>query len=166
MNLPSTPREVVLCPNRRFLFTKKKCSVGHVMENTKSSRCEINPVTTTTFARFQVPAAVEFKSSLYVWATRLKAWTGRPGKIGPISLCNPLNAELNLICYLLALLVAHRIFHVSELGVNKNKQNVHFFFVNDLIQLYCLRNVSKTTKCSSSGRLVRSVLWYFFHASV
>ena len=31
---------------------------------------------------------------------------------------NPLNAELNPICHLLALLGAHHIFHVSELRVN------------------------------------------------
>jgi len=31
---------------------------------------------------------------------------------------NPLNAELNLICHLLALLGAHHIFHVSVLRVN------------------------------------------------
>jgi len=31
---------------------------------------------------------------------------------------NPLNAQLNPICHLLALLGAHHIFHVSGLGVN------------------------------------------------
>jgi len=31
---------------------------------------------------------------------------------------NPLNAELNLICHLLALLGAHPILHVSRIGVN------------------------------------------------
>ena len=31
---------------------------------------------------------------------------------------NPLNAELNPICYLLALLEAHYIFHVSRIRVN------------------------------------------------
>jgi hypothetical protein len=31
---------------------------------------------------------------------------------------NPLNAELNPICHLLALLGAHLIFHVSEIRVN------------------------------------------------
>jgi len=84
------------------------------MENTKSSNCETNPLMTTIFARFQVPATVEFKSSLYVWATRLKAWTGRPRKIGPISLCNPLNTELNPICYLLALLGGHLFFTLAS----------------------------------------------------
>jgi len=32
---------------------------------------------------------------------------------------NPLNADLNPICRLLALLGAHRIFHISELRVNR-----------------------------------------------
>ena len=35
-----------------------------------------------------------------------------------IKLVNPLNAELNPICHLLALLGAHHIFHVSGLRVN------------------------------------------------
>ena len=34
---------------------------------------------------------------------------------------NPLNSELNLICHLLALLVAHHILHVSGLGVKLQK---------------------------------------------
>ena len=33
---------------------------------------------------------------------------------------NPLNAELNPICHLLALLGAHHIFHVSGLRVNRS----------------------------------------------
>jgi len=33
-------------------------------------------------------------------------------------LFNPLNAELNTICHLLALLGAHHIFHVSRIRVN------------------------------------------------
>jgi hypothetical protein len=33
---------------------------------------------------------------------------------------NPLNAELNPICHLLALLGAHRIFHVSRIRVKDN----------------------------------------------
>ena len=31
---------------------------------------------------------------------------------------NPLNAELNPICHLLALLGAHHIFHISRIRVN------------------------------------------------
>jgi len=35
---------------------------------------------------------------------------------------NPLNAELNPICHLLALLEAHPIFHVSSIRVNNEMQ--------------------------------------------
>ena len=35
---------------------------------------------------------------------------------------NPLNAELNPICYLLALLGAHHFLHVSRIRVNHNKR--------------------------------------------
>jgi hypothetical protein len=34
---------------------------------------------------------------------------------------NPLNAKLNPICHLLALLRAHLIFHVSRISVNDEK---------------------------------------------
>jgi len=36
---------------------------------------------------------------------------------------NPLNAELNPICHLLALLGAHPIFHVSRIRVKKNPES-------------------------------------------
>jgi hypothetical protein len=36
---------------------------------------------------------------------------------------NPLNAKLNPICHLLALLGAHHILHVSRLRVNHNMVN-------------------------------------------
>jgi len=47
----------------------------------------------------------------------------RPGRsrareLISIQLFNPLNAELNPICHLLALLGAHPIFHVSRVRVN------------------------------------------------
>jgi len=35
-------------------------------------------------------------------------------------LFNPLNAELNPICHLLTLLVAHHILHVSRVRVNEH----------------------------------------------
>jgi len=37
------------------------------------------------------------------------------------SLFNPLNPELNPICYLLALLGAHHLLHVSRIGVKSLK---------------------------------------------
>jgi hypothetical protein len=36
---------------------------------------------------------------------------------------NPLNAELNSICHLLALLGAHPILHVSRIRVKKSQDN-------------------------------------------
>ena len=42
---------------------------------------------------------------------------------------NPLNAELNSICHLLALLGAHHIFHVSRIRINVNF-NVFFKLIN------------------------------------
>jgi hypothetical protein len=38
---------------------------------------------------------------------------------------NPLNAELNSICHLLALLGAHHVFHVSGLRVKKSGYNYY-----------------------------------------
>ena len=40
-------------------------------------------------------------------------------KLGLELYFNPLNAELNPICHLLALLGAHHILHVSRIRVNK-----------------------------------------------
>ena len=40
-----------------------------------------------------------------------------PAQSSPHTHINPLNAELNPICHLLALLGAHHIFHVSGLRV-------------------------------------------------
>jgi len=42
---------------------------------------------------------------------------GRPGLSWIDSVLNPLNPELNPICYLLALLGAHRFLHVSRIRV-------------------------------------------------
>jgi len=39
---------------------------------------------------------------------------------GIVDYINPLNAELNPICHLLALLGAHHILHVSRIRVKKN----------------------------------------------
>jgi len=45
---------------------------------------------------------------------------------------NPLNAELNSICYLLALLGAHHILHVSRIRVNLHYFNTFFHKVGAL----------------------------------
>ena len=47
--------------------------------------------------------------------------------------------------------------------IRTNKINT--FYINALIQLYCLLHLSNIN-CSSSGRLVHVVLWYFFHPSI
>jgi hypothetical protein len=39
---------------------------------------------------------------------------------------NPLNAELNLICHLLALLGAHHILHISRVRVKKDEVTGHW----------------------------------------
>ena len=41
---------------------------------------------------------------------------------------NPLNAELNPICHLLALLGAHHIFHVSGLRVKGSENKLVFYY--------------------------------------
>jgi len=48
---------------------------------------------------------------------------GRPGRRWEDNI-NPLNAELNPICHLLALLVAHLILHVSRIRVKMDLQEV------------------------------------------
>jgi len=49
--------------------------------------------------------------------------------VNEFDIFNPLNAKLNLICHLLALLGAQRIFHVSGLRVNG------YYFVNCAMSL-------------------------------
>ena len=41
---------------------------------------------------------------------------------------NPLNAELNPVCYLLALLGAHHILHVSRIRVKEIRYGAVFWF--------------------------------------
>jgi len=42
---------------------------------------------------------------------------------------NPLNAKLNPICHLLALLEAHHIFHVSRIRVNRTETHIYEVYV-------------------------------------
>jgi hypothetical protein len=51
-------------------------------------------------------------------------------KVGGFNI-NPLNAELNPTCYLLSLLGAHPIFHISRIRVNGYVQ--HFLFITDKV---------------------------------
>ena len=61
---------------------------------------------------------------------------------------NPLNAELNPICYLLALLGAHRFLHVSRIRVKSLPLRLLMSYIYDITSLrvkedYCL------TECSA-----------------
>jgi hypothetical protein len=53
---------------------------------------------------------------------------------------NPLNAELNPICHLLALLAAQPIFHVSRIWVNVEKLDLYVeetnTTVNEVLKTY------------------------------
>ena len=52
-----------------------------------------------------------------------------------IKMFNPLNAELNPICHLLALLGAHHIFHVSGLRVNDYTRQLHVSVLTGHLQV-------------------------------
>jgi len=52
----------------------------------------------------------------------------------PVSVINPLNAELNPICHLLASLGAHLILHVSRIRVNSVLSR-HFVTCRDTLTL-------------------------------
>ena len=47
---------------------------------------------------------------------------------------NPINAELKLICHLLALLGAHHIFHVSRLRVNMMHGPMNIKFLQRFVE--------------------------------
>jgi len=53
---------------------------------------------------------------------------GRVSKQTTEETINPLNAELNPTCHLLALLGVHHFLHVSRIRVNKKKSKKVFFF--------------------------------------
>ena len=70
---------------------------------------------------------------------------------GPVQACNgtalplPLNAQLNPICHLLALLGAHNILHVSKIGVKYNhnsKYNTKIFISLNLNMKATLTDMS------------------------
>jgi hypothetical protein len=53
------------------------------------------------------------------------------------------------------------LFLYESLNVcNKNQQNAHFLVMIKFS--YIVSDMFSTTRCSSSGRLVRAVLWYLF----
>jgi len=53
---------------------------------------------------------------------------------------NALNAELNPICHLLALLGAHHILHVSRIRVNASRWQMGFNSAFNVLSSTCLRN--------------------------
>jgi len=65
---------------------------------------------------------------------------------------NPLNAELNLICHLLALLGAHHIFHVSGLRVKSLK------FASPCI---IMLQINQPTRCKNFSSLLLDVYVQF-----
>jgi hypothetical protein len=69
-------------------------------------------------------------------------------------LFNPLNAELNPICHLLALLGTHHILHVSRVRVN-NQPDALIIQIYSVIKLYMFRVTSLT--------IIRSFLLYIRH---
>jgi hypothetical protein len=59
-------------------------------------------------------------------SVKKKKRSAAPPKFEPVhSDINPLNAELNPIYHLLALLGAHHILHVSMMGVKQNCRSLH-----------------------------------------
>jgi hypothetical protein len=64
------------------------------------------------------------------------------------SMFNPLNAKLNPICHLLALLGAHHILHVSSIRVNNCNNALH---VSDAICVH-LQEHLKTVVTASGVR--------------
>jgi hypothetical protein len=64
-----------------------------------------------------------------------------------IFIFNPLNAELNPICHLLALLGVHHILHVSRIRV-KTFISLFSDFINTFIYTYLFMCISCTTFCT------------------
>ena len=71
----------------------------------------------------------------------------------------PLNADLNPICHLLALVGAHHILYVSRIRVNlfnssspvhKNTTHKHYTFVYFFIALFC----TLTNKCTIISQII------------
>jgi len=59
---------------------------------------------------------VLYPCTIHSW----KVTASQPKHLAQPDVLNPLNAELNPICYLLALLGAHHILNISRIRVNHN----------------------------------------------
>jgi hypothetical protein len=60
-----------------------------------------------------------FQSGLYLNYTQNSVFATQWTQTSPTIMVNPLNAELNPICHLLALLGVHHILHISGLRVKE-----------------------------------------------
>ena len=67
-----------------------------------------------------------------------------------ISVFNPLNTELNLICHLLALLGAHHFLHVSRIRVKSLTLRLLMSYIYTYI--YDINSLRVNTSAHSSGR--------------
>jgi hypothetical protein len=72
-----------------------------------------------------------------------------------IGLCNPLNAQLNPICPLLALLGAHHIFHVSRIRVKSALHISGYNFAHPQEHFHCIYSFwyNAPTPCHRSAAL-------------
>jgi hypothetical protein len=66
---------------------------------------------------------------------------------------NPLNAELNPICHLLALLGAHPILHVSRIRVNTDKTKAMLFHFNKTCNLVKIKIVFNSVKINCTSKV-------------
>jgi hypothetical protein len=78
-----------------------------------------------------------------------KKWVPRVKRCAHI---NPLNAELNSICHLLALLGAHHIFHVSGLRV----KFIDMFKVCKFVHYHTIQ-INQPTRCNNLSSLLLGV---------
>jgi len=72
----------------------------------------------------------EVQEEVMTWFKEQAADFYDSGLQKPVPRLNPLNAELNPICYLLTLLGAHHILHVSWIRVNKYLNNTGDYVEN------------------------------------
>jgi hypothetical protein len=88
------------------------------------------------------------------------------------TLFNPLNAELNPICHLLAIL-AHLILHVGKIGVKslshgtmaKNSRELIYPFTYEFIHTFSSYNVAQLYR-HTGYRLLWGVLQTILHAGI
>jgi len=83
-------------------------------------------------------------------------------------LVNPLNAQLNPFCHLLALLGAHHILHVSRIRVNPYPTNVENIYIEHKT-MHSMSTIKSTavmchTYCFSTAKMVtRTRLYVMLH---